>query len=99
MQVLLFISVNLFPRRESRGEGPAFNYEANAVKKRDPRVIGTPKGTRERVRIARWRGRESYFRGSWKGSWRRSGFSDVRGRGKIASWGEQRMRGGVIQVE
>ena len=32
--MLLLISANLFPRRESRGEGPAFDYEANAVKER-----------------------------------------------------------------
>ena len=63
MQVLPFISVNLFPRRESRGEGPAFNHEANAAEKRNLWVIRVPKGTREGIRIARWGGRWSKFGG------------------------------------
>ena len=79
--MLPFVSTNLFPRRESREEGPAFDYEANAAEERDPWVIGAPKSTRKRIGIARWRGRGSEFGGDR--GWSRS--HDVRRRGKIAA--------------
>ena len=84
MQMHALVSADLFPARESGGEGPAFDCEAYAAKEGNVRIVWVPEGARERVRIAGWRGRGSHVGGD-RG---RSGFSNVRGWGKIVSRGE-----------
>ena len=48
--------VDLFPGREARGEGPAFDCEANVAKERNVRVIWTPEGAWEGCWVFRWSG-------------------------------------------
>ena len=75
MQVHLFVSADLLPGRQSGGEGPAFDCEANAMEDGNAWVIGAPEGTRERVRVARWRGGRSKL----SNCRRRRNLSDNRG--------------------
>ena len=92
MQMHSFVSLDLFPGRESGREGPAFDCEAYAVKERNMWVIGAPEGAGKGIEVAGYRGRGSNFGGD-RG---RSNSCDDRHRGEIASRGEQRMRRGVI---
>lgn len=61
MQVYVFISADLFPGGEPRGEGPAFNSEACAVKNRHVWVVWAPEGAGKGSKVARWRRRGCNF--------------------------------------
>ena len=54
MSMHLFEVADLFPGRESGGEGPVFDCEAYAAKERNTRIIRTPESAREGRWVVRW---------------------------------------------
>ena len=82
--MLVFIDVDLFPGGECFREGPTVDYEANASKNGNARVIWAPESRGKRIGVANWRGRGSHHRDVW----RRRRHNNVWGGGKIVSRGE-----------
>ena len=90
--MLVFVDADLFSGGESFREGPTIDYEADALKNGNVRVIWAPESRGKRIGVANWRGRGSHHRDIW----RRRRYNDIRGGGKIASRGEQGMGGRVV---
>ena len=52
----LFKMADLFPGRESGGEGPAVDGETNVAKERNTGIVRTPESAREGGQVIRWSG-------------------------------------------
>ena len=55
--MLSFIDPDLFPGRETVREGPAIDYEANAMKDGNTGILQAPESGGKRVQVAEGRGR------------------------------------------